>query len=346
MSTGSLPEDGRLRLHDRGVRAEDEDTLSGREELRVVAFGGGTGLPVLLRGLRDRVSDLAAVVTVADDGGSSGRLRQELGVAPPGDVRNCLVALAGRRRLAEVFDYRFEAGEELRDHAVGNIIIAALADMAGSFEEGVEQAARFLRVKGRVYPAATESLTLVVRYVDGTVTRGESVVHETRKQVEEVYVEPPGVPAPAGVIEATRRADVVLLSPGSLFTSTVPALLGGGVKEALSEFGGPVVYVANVMTQAGETGGFTVSDHIRAISSHIGPVVTDVLVHSGGFSDELLERYRAEEAAPTVVDAEELAALGVRLHSADILSGNHETGVRHDPDKLAGEVLRAGLVLR
>ena len=151
------------------------------EDLRVVAFGGGTGLPVLLRGLRDRVGDLTAVVTVADDGGSSGRLRQELGVAPPGDVRNCLVALAGRKRLAEVFNYRFEGAGGTSRPLVGNIIIAALADMAGGFCEGVEQAARFLRVKGRVFPAAEESLTLVVRYADGTVTRGESVVHDVGK---------------------------------------------------------------------------------------------------------------------------------------------------------------------
>ncbi|AHY47068.1 hypothetical protein RradSPS_1785 [Rubrobacter radiotolerans] len=311
-----------------------------------MAFGGGTGLPVLLRGLRDSVSDLVAVVTVADDGGSSGRLRQELGVAPPGDVRNCLVALAGRRRLAEVFNYRFEAGEELRDHAVGNIIIAALADMAGSFEEGVDQAARFLRVKGRVYPAATESLTLVVRYADGTLTRGESVVHETLKQVERVSVEPEGTPAPEAVISAISGADLVVLSPGSLFTSTVPALLGGGVKEALARFSGPVVYVANVMTQPGETGGFSVSDHVEAISAHVGPVVTDVLVHSGELPKDLIARYRVEDAAPTVVDREALAALGVRLHEADVLSDKGEVGVRHDPEKLAREVLKAALVRR
>src|SRR5918994_4189456 len=164
--------------------------MSRSEDLRVVAFGGGTGLPVLLGGLRDCVGDLVAVVTVADDGGSSGRIRQELGVAPPGDVRNCLVALAGRRRLAEVFNYRFEGGGDLSDHSVGNIIIAALADMAGGFCEGVEQAARFLRVKGRVYPAATESLTLVVSHADGTLTRGESVVYEVGKAVSRVEVEP------------------------------------------------------------------------------------------------------------------------------------------------------------
>src|SRR5215210_4387822 len=167
--------------------------MSRSEDLRVVAFGGGTGLPVLLRGLRDRVWALAAVVTVADDGGSSGRIRQELGVAPPGDVRNCLVALAGRRRLAEVFNYRFEGGGDLSDHSVGNIIIAALADMAGDFGEGVEQAGRFLQIKGHVYPAATNSLTLMVTYADGTVTRGESAVsamHAREGRILRLSVEP------------------------------------------------------------------------------------------------------------------------------------------------------------
>jgi uncharacterized cofD-like protein len=314
------------------------------EDLRVVAVGGGTGLPVLLAGLRDRVGHLTAVVTVADDGGSSGRLRQELGVAPPGDVRNCLVALAERRRLAEVFNYRFEAPGDLNDHSVGNIIIAALADMAGGFCEGVEQAARFLRIKGRVFPAATESLTLVVRYADGSVTHGESVVHETGKEVVEVAVEPAGASAPPGVVEAIGAADVLVLGPGSLFTSTIPALLGGGVREALSCFAGPVVYVANVMTQPGETAGYAVSDHVRAIADHVGPVVTDVLVHSGGLPPELLARYAAEDAAPVEVDRGVLREMGIRVREADLLSEDAAAGVRHDPGRLAEEVCGAALV--
>jgi uncharacterized cofD-like protein len=314
------------------------------EDLKVVAFGGGTGLPVLLSGLRDRIGDLTAVVTVADDGGSSGRLRQELGVAPPGDVRNCLVALAGRRRLAEVFNYRFEAPGDLNDHSVGNIIIAALADMAGGFCEGVEQASRFLRIKGRVFPAAMESLTLVVRYADGSVTRGESVVHEVGKQVSEVSVEPSGVPAPAGVTEAIEDADVLVLGPGSLFTSTIPALLGLGVKESLAAFGGPVVYVANLMTQQGETGEFTVSDHVRAITDHAGPVVTDVLVHSGNLQPDILARYEAEEAAPVAIDRDVLRDMGLRVREKDLLSKESNSGVRHDPAILAREVCEAVLV--
>ena len=312
------------------------------DDLRVVAFGGGTGLPVLLRGLRDRVGDLTAVVTVADDGGSSGRLRQELGVAPPGDVRNCLIALAGREELAEVFNYRFEGGGDLSDHSVGNIIIAALADMAGGFCEGVEQAGRFLRIKGRVYPAATESLTLVVSHADGTRTRGESVVREVGKAVLRVEVEPSGAAAPPGVISAIQAADVVVMSPGSLFTSLIPALLGGGVREALASFTGPVVYAANAMTQPGETTGFTVSDHLLALERHAGPVVTDVLAHSGGLAEDAIARYRAEGASPVEVDREEIERLGVRLREADLLSKGAE--VRHVPDRLAEKVCEVGLV--
>jgi uncharacterized cofD-like protein len=315
--------------------------------LRVVAFGGGTGLPVLLQGLRDRIGDLVAVVTVADDGGSSGRLRQELGVAPPGDVRNCLVALSGRRRLAEVFNYRFEGGGELSDHSVGNIIIAALSDLAGGFGEGVEQAARFLRIKGRVFPAATESLTLVARYDDGTVVRGESAVsamHEREGRISLVSVEPEDTPAPPGVIEAVENADVVVLSSGSLYTSTIPSLLGAGTGEALARFAGPVMYVANVMTQPGETTGFSVSDHLRTIADHIGPIVTDVLVHSNRLPGEVVERYKAEGAAPVAIDREEIQALGVRVREAELISEDSSRGVRHDASRLAEEVRKLALV--
>jgi uncharacterized cofD-like protein len=295
--------------------------------------------------LRDRVADLTAVVTVADDGGSSGRLRQELGIAPPGDVRNCLVALAGRKKLAEVFNYRFEGGGDLSDHSVGNLIIAALTDMAGGFCEGVEQAARFLRIKGQVYPAAIESLTLVVSHADGTVTRGESVVREVGKAVARVEVEPSSAPAPPGVISAIERADVVVLSPGSLFTSTIPALLGAGVRETLAGFSGPVVYAANAMTQPGETVGFALSDHLRTLASHAGPVVTDVLVHRGRLPEELIARYAAEGAAPVEVDHEEVEKLGIRLREAVlILAEDAGAGARHDPDRLAEEVCEAALV--
>lgn len=307
-----------------------------RDSLAVVAFGGGTGLPVLLRGLRQTNADLiTAGVTVADDGGSSGRLRQELGIAPPGDVRNCLVALAGRRRLAEVFDYRFEGGVELRDHSVGNIIIAALADMSGGFCEGVEQAGRFLRIKGSVYPATTQSVTLVAHHVDGSVTRGESTLSKAGCAARRVAIEPAGAAAPPGLLRSIKHADVVVLSPGSLFTSAIPALLGAGVPAALAAFTGPVVYAANIMTQPGETTGFTLSDHLRAIAEHIGPSVTDVLVHSDELQARLLAAYSAEGAAPVKIDRKAIERLGVRVRRARLLPDAMGAEMRHDPERLA-----------
>lgn len=318
-----------------------------RDRLNMVAFGGGTGLPVLLRGVRRaNIDSITAVVTVADDGGSSGRLRQELGIAPPGDLRNCLVALADRQQLAEVFNYRFEGGVELRDHSVGNIIIAALADLSGGFCEGVEQAGRFLRIRGRVYPAATENLTLVVHHPDGSITRGESTVREAGRAVARVTIEPSNAPAPASVIRAIEQADIAVLSPGSLFTSTIPALLGVGVPDALAAFAGPVVYAANVMTQPGETSGFTLSDHLRAITEHVGPLVSDVLVHSEELTPGLLSRYFAEGAAPVEIDHEAIERLGVRVHQAHLLPDTVDAEMRHDPDRLALAVHELGAEVR
>lgn len=314
--------------------------MVGQPALRVVAFGGGTGLPVLLRGLRDPVGGrLTAVVTVTDDGGSSGRLRQELGIAPPGDVRRCLVALAARRHLADVFEYRFESGAELHDHSVGNLIIAALTDMSGGFCEGVERAGRFLRIKGVVLPAAGESLTLVVHHRDGSVTRGESSLDADAGAVTRISVEPESAMAPPGVLAAIEDADIVVLSPGSLYTSTIPALLGGGTAGALAAFGGPVVYAANLMTQPGETIGYSVSDHLAAIHAHVGPVVTDVLCNTVPLPGPLAARYRDEGAAPLALDRDAIEAMGVRVHAAPLLDASTSSTARHDPARLAETLL-------
>ncbi|MDN5696721.1 MAG: YvcK family protein, partial [Rubrobacter sp.] len=259
-------------------------------------------------------------------------------------VRNCLVALSGRRRLAEVFNYRFGAGD-LSDHAVGNIIIAALADMGGGFAEGVEQAGRFLRTRGKVYPAAVESLTLVVDYEDGTTAHGETAATAAGKRISRVRVEPSDTPAPESVIQGIRDSDALVLSSGSLFTSTIPALLGGGVREALREFGGPVIYIANAMTQHGETKGFSVADHVQAIADHAGPIVTDVLVHGESLPEQTLRRYLDEGAEPVEIDRRRLAEQGVRLHESDLVFAG-DSGVRHNPHRLADEVMRVGLLRR
>jgi uncharacterized cofD-like protein len=311
-----------------------------QDEPRIVAFGGGTGLPVLLRGLREASGDrLCGVVTVADDGGSSGRLRRELGVAPPGDLRRCLVALADRRRLAELFEHRFDSGVELRDHSVGNIIIAALSQMSRGLEEGVQAAARFLRVQGCIQPAATESLTLVLHHTDGTITRGESTPRKPGLAVRRVVIEPAGARAPVAVVRAVEQAEIVVLSPGSLFTSTIPSMLGAGVADALGAFAGPVIYAANIMTQPGETDAFTLSDHLRAIAEHVGPVVTDVLVHGDPLPADMLSRYAAEGGAPVEVDRAQAERLGVRVHVAALLPDEPGGEARHDPDRLAAAVL-------
>ena len=317
------------------------EKTSNRDHPRVVAFGGGTGLPLLLQGLRRTSGDrVCGVVTVADDGGSSGRLRQELGVAPPGDIRRCLVALAQRRGLAEMFEYRFEGGIELRDHSVGNLIIAALAEMSGGFAQGVEQAGRFLRIKGSVLPAATESLSLILHHDDGSITRGESTPRAPGRAIRRVSVEPPGAEAPAAVIRAIERADIVVLSPGSLFTSTIASMLGTSVRQTMAELDRPVVYVANVMTQPGETVGMTLSDHLGAISGHVGPVVTDVLVHAESLPASVVSRYRAEGAEPVALDSERVERLGVRVHAARLLPDRIVAEVRHDPERLADAVLQ------
>ena len=317
----------------------DADRGTSRERpLRIVAFGGGTGLPLLLRGLRGAGVFASAVVTMADDGGSSGRLRDELGIAPPGDVRRCLVALAGRRRLAEVFDYRFEAGAELRDHSVGNLIIAALADISGGFAEGVAQAGRLLRIDGEVHPATTESVTLIAHHADGTVSHGESSTRHALAPIRRIAHEPAGTPAPHVVLDAVAAADAVVLSAGSLFTSTIASLLGAGVPDALAAFRGPVIYTANVMTQPGETVGFTAADHVRAIVEHVGAVVTDVVVSCERLPDAVVARYRAEGGEPVELDRAAIERLGVRVHETPLLRSPIGAQVRHDPGRLARAV--------
>jgi uncharacterized cofD-like protein len=207
--------------------------------------------------------------------------------------------------------------------------------MSGGFSEGVERAGRFLRIKGVVLPAATESLTLVVHHTDGSVTRGESTSREHSGSVARVAVEPATAAAPPGVIAAIERADVVVLSPGSLYTSTIPSLLGGGTAEALAAFHRPVVYAANLMTQPGETLGFSVSDHLRAIRDHVGPVVTDVLVNSVAVPAPVAAAYRDDGAGPVALDRVEVERMGVRVHAAPLLDETVSPAARHEPRRLA-----------
>lgn len=304
-------------------------------ELRVVALGGGTGLPVVLRAVKGFTSRVTALVTVTDDGGSSGRLRGELGIPAPGDIRNCLVALADTEPLMErLFQHRFSRGS-LAGHSFGNLFIGAMTELLGDFEGAVRAASRVLRVRGQVLPSTPANVQLHAVLADGSEIRGETAITGSLRSIRRVYLEPSGCrPVPAA-IEALSSADLLVLGPGSLYTSVMPNLLVDGMAEAVRRSAAVKVYVANIMTQPGETAGYSVADHLRGILAHVGEGVVDwVLANTAEIGAERLARYRAQGAEPVPVDAEAIRSLGVRLCARDLV--NRDDLVRHEVGKLAG----------
>jgi len=306
---------------------------------RIVAVGGGTGLSVLLRGLKRYAGDTTAVVTVADDGGSSGRLRGELGVPPPGDVRNCLVALAEAEPLMRaLFQYRFAHGEGLSGHSFGNLFIAALTEITGDFERAISESSRVLAVRGRVLPSTLDDVTLRARLSDGRTACGESRIAASRGHVERVWLHPGDAAPLPDVLEAIREADCIVLGPGSLYTSILPNLLVRGVARAIRSSSALKVLVVNIMSQRGETSGYSASDHVRAIFDHCGDGIVDVAIaNASPVEGPMIDRYRAEGASPVPIDADELEALGVRVVEADLLGSGSLAW--HDPFKLARVVV-------
>jgi len=318
---------------------------------RIVVIGGGTGLSVLLRGLKEYTSNITAIVTVADDGGSSGRLRGELGMLPPGDIRNCLVALADKESLMEdLLQYRFKSGD-LAGHNLGNLLLAALNHMAGGFQEAVQALSKVLAVRGQVLPVTLQNVVLGAELSDGTLVYGESSIPRCRKPIKRVFLVPGDCYPLPEALQAIARADAVVLGPGSLYTSILPNLLVRGISEAIARTRAVRVYVCNVMTQPGETDGYTASDHLKAIFSHAGPIVDYVVVNRGSIPARLKVRYRREGAVPVVADTEILQQMGVKVIEGDLV---HESNVvRHHPGKLARLILelalqerRAGELLR
>jgi len=311
---------------------------------RIVAIGGGTGLPVVLAGLKrylgSRLADLTAVVTVTDDGGSSGRLREELQVLPPGDIRNCLVALAEVEPLmAELFQFRFGGGGALAGHNFGNLFLAALADVTGNFLHAIRISGKVLAVRGTILPSTLESVRLGAELTDGTVVHGESMLARHAQRVRRVFLEPEGARALPDVLEAIDRAHVVVLAPGSLYTSLIPNLLVGGVAEALRAAAALKIYVANLMTEPGETDGLSLADHLEALCAHGGRGVVDgVVVHGRPFRADVLQRYAKAGATPVVLDRERAQAFGVWVTDAD-LTGPTELA-RHHPEKLGWVLMR------
>lgn len=330
--------------------------------LKVVAMGGGTGLSTVLKGLKHYVqpqydvvapvsapgepaiSELTAVVTVTDDGGSSGRLRKELNMLPPGDIRNCLVALStDEALLSRLFQYRFGRGSGLEGHSFGNLFLAALTAITGDFAHAVRLSSTILATQGRIFPATTTDVQLCAEMADGTHVFGECSITASSRRIVQVKLIPADAEAVPETLIAIAEADLITIGPGSLFTSLVPNLLVKGIPEAIAASQAVKVYICNLMTQANETLGLSAADHIRALYDHAGTKLFDyALVNATEISEALIAKYAQEGATQVVCDDDAIEQLGVR-----VLKGNYLADgalVRHDPERLADDLL--GLALR
>jgi uncharacterized cofD-like protein len=306
------------------------------KQKKIVVIGGGTGLSVLLRGLKTFPVSITAIVTVADDGGSSGRLRQELNIPPPGDVRNVLVALAEVEPLVEeLFQHRFANGNGLSGHSLGNLLLAGMTSITGDFARGITELSKVLNVRGKVLPAANRSVVLHGEMEDGTIVTGESKIPLEQKRIKRVFLTPDDVePLPESLREI-RNADLIVLGPGSLYTSVLPNLLVPGICEAVSESKAKKVYICNVMTQSGETDNYSASEHLDALFSHCGKGMIDkILVHGSPMSPEVRDHYAKEDAVPVVVDFDKLQAQGVGI-ICDHFVLEYGRMVRHDAAKVS-----------
>ncbi|MFB6290557.1 MAG: uridine diphosphate-N-acetylglucosamine-binding protein YvcK [Candidatus Bipolaricaulia bacterium] len=310
---------------------------------KVVTIGGGTGMSVLLRGLKLYTSNITAIVTVMDDGGSSGRLKREMDMLPPGDIRNCLIALADdESRMSKIFQHRFENGSELEGHSLGNLIIAGAEQMEGSFDRAIEETSKLLNIRGRVIPSTLKNTSLVARLEGGEVLSGESSLSDHPRRIETLELEeeaPPYSPA----IEEIRSADVIVLGPGSLFTSLIPNLLVERVGKAIEEAEGKKFYVTNIMTEPGETDGFSATDHLETLDSFFDISCLDyVVVNVGKTSQSLLNRYAREGAElvePDFVDDNKYGIKPLLDDLVDTVELQGKKTVKHDHQRLAKLIL-------
>ena len=320
----------------------------------IVAIGGGTGLATLLSGLKRYSNSITAIVTVTDDGGSSGRLRRDLGIQPPGDIRNCLTALAKEEQLlTQLFRYRFASGEGLEGHSLGNLFLSALTTITGNLESAVAASSRVLNIQGQVVPATNADVQLWAQLKDGRFIEGESRISGAGGRIHQVGCRPAAPPALPSALEAIRQADLILLGPGSLYTSLLPNLLVPQLVKEISRSPAAKLYICNLMTQPGETDGLDVWDHVAAIGHHLRRqgvtpwLFPDVLAHSGHLDRRLVERYRSAGSEPVTCPVDKLKAQGLRPHlamiHARVESLNEDTvskNLRHDPLRLARAVMR------
>ncbi|HIK30666.1 MAG TPA: YvcK family protein [Oscillatoriales cyanobacterium M59_W2019_021] len=317
---------------------------------KIVAIGGGTGLSTLLRGLKAYSANITAVVTVADDGGSSGRLRREMGVLPPGDIRNCMAALADEEKLVtELFQYRFRSGEGLSGHSFGNLFLTAMSEVTGDLERAIAASSRVLAIRGQVLPATRCDVQLWAQLEDGRRVEGESKITEAGGKIVTIGCHPANPPALPKVLEAIEEAEVIVIGPGSLYTSVIPNLLVPEITEAIARRTCladertriPCIYICNIMTQPGETQGYSVADHIRAIDAACGrPLFDTVLVEKTQPSARALIRYAQQQSHPVSVDFEDIAKLDRQVLSAYVMAEDKGGVVRHHSGRLARVVLR------
>ncbi len=313
---------------------------------RVVVIGGGTGLSTMLRGLKQYTSNIVAVVTVSDNGGSSGKLMNQVKMLPPGDIRNCLVALAdSEAAMTDLFQYRFKGGnglvgEGLRDHAFGNLLIAAMCDIAeGDFEQAVLATSRVLNIRGRVFPSTLKQTLLKGEMEDGSIIDGETQIAMSPLAIRRVMLDPVDVEPLSEVLEAIKQADIIVVGPGSVFTSVAPNLLIRGIPEALRAAKAKKVYICNVMTQKGETNSFTAADHLKAVEAHVPHRIFDyVMVNTGMPSHDLIEKYMKSGSALVEADVERVKKMGYRTVTGNFISQTDV--VRHDPSALAEAIMK------
>jgi uncharacterized cofD-like protein len=317
------------------------------EPLRVVTIGGGTGLSALLHGLKRYARpdsrpqiDITALVTVTDDGGSSGRLRREFDVLPPGDIRNCLVALSeDEALLSRLFQHRFQAGRGLKGHSFGNLFLTALTQIMGDFPAAVKVSSEVLNIVGRIYPATEANVSLEATLADGARVTGETNISKSKTPIRTIRLRPRKVRPLENTLEAIGQADLITLGPGSLFTSVIPNLLVEGIPQAIRRSPATKAYFVNLMWQPGETVNFTASDHIRAVHRHAGGKVIDyAILNVRPVQAAVRERYEREKALPVENDVDQIFKMGIKVMTGNLLQESEK--VRHDPEQTAAVVVR------
>lgn len=304
---------------------------------KIVAVGGGTGLSMLLRGIKNITNNITAVVTVGDDGGSSGRLREDMGILPPGDIRNCIAALADDENLiTKLFQYRFKSGEGLEGHSFGNLFLTALCAITGDMVRAVKESSNVLSIRGRVLPSTLDDMKLVAEMEDGRIIHGESNIPEAHGKIKRLFTDPVRCRALEDVIAAIKDADLIILGPGSLYTSVIPNLLITEIAQEIAKSPAKKIYVCNIMTQPGETDNYSVSDHVRALMSHANSKnIIDAVLVNDYIPSNLAKKYEMAGSYPVKLDIENLKKLGVKMFPKKLIEDNREGLVRHSSNRVA-----------